>query len=151
VDHVIAIANGGTNSVSNLVTACDKCNLGKSAVPLAKKKLAPPIATTADRDHAKQILEYLAIQRKVEAATHEAVDVLAKRWEEVIGPLSQEMYDRLERIVKAWPIEKLEEAMQITARKMGTAGQEFDPRLAVSQTRYFQGILRRWRELGEFQ
>lgn len=34
VDHIKAVANGGTNAITNLVTACERCNLGKSAVPL---------------------------------------------------------------------------------------------------------------------
>lgn len=34
VDHVVAVANGGTDDMENLVTSCLECNLGKSAVPL---------------------------------------------------------------------------------------------------------------------
>ncbi len=37
VDHVVARVNGGTNDDRNLVTACDSCNLGKSAMPLPKR------------------------------------------------------------------------------------------------------------------
>ena len=31
VDHIIAIANGGVNSITNLITSCVACNLGKGA------------------------------------------------------------------------------------------------------------------------
>lgn len=34
VDHVKARANGGLNDPENLTTACQDCNLGKSATPL---------------------------------------------------------------------------------------------------------------------
>lgn len=146
VDHVVPLAEGGGNEPSNLVTACADCNLGKGPVPLERKKLATPIATEADHDHAQQILEYLAIQRQVEGAKQKVADVLAERWEEVIGPLSQEMADRLGGHLSRWPIEKLEEAMQITARKMSTVGREFEPYRATQQAKYFHGILRRWRE-----
>lgn len=94
-------------------------------------------------------MEYLAIQRQVETARSEAADVLARRWEEVVGPLSQTMYDRMVSILQQWPIEKLEEAMQITAKKMGTAGEDFNGYTAVKQAKYFHGILRRWREAPE--
>ncbi|MDR0228647.1 MAG: HNH endonuclease [Flavobacteriaceae bacterium] len=30
VDHVLAISNGGTDSLTNLVTSCEDCNIGKS-------------------------------------------------------------------------------------------------------------------------
>lgn len=36
VDHVVPLALGGSNEDSNLVTACDLCNLGKSARPLRR-------------------------------------------------------------------------------------------------------------------
>lgn len=34
VDHVLALANGGTDDMENLVTSCLECNLGKSDRPL---------------------------------------------------------------------------------------------------------------------
>lgn len=36
VDHIIAIANGGTNEPSNLVAACKPCNGRKSDKPLIR-------------------------------------------------------------------------------------------------------------------
>jgi hypothetical protein len=36
VDHVIPIADGGTNDENNLVPACVKCNMGKGAKRLAE-------------------------------------------------------------------------------------------------------------------
>lgn len=34
VDHIVALANGGTTEPDNLVTACENCNAGKSDIPL---------------------------------------------------------------------------------------------------------------------
>jgi hypothetical protein len=34
IDHVIAVANGGSNERDNLITACIDCNLGKGAIAL---------------------------------------------------------------------------------------------------------------------
>lgn len=34
VDHIRAVADGGTNEMDNLVTACFDCNRGKAATPL---------------------------------------------------------------------------------------------------------------------
>lgn len=36
VDHIVAVANGGTNKSDNLVTSCETCNVGKGA------KVMPP-------------------------------------------------------------------------------------------------------------
>jgi hypothetical protein len=45
VDHVVSVADGGTNAVDNLVTACRKCNGGKGARSL----LAVPDSAEAMR------------------------------------------------------------------------------------------------------
>lgn len=34
VDHIVAVAEGGTNTEGNLTTSCEACNLGKGARPL---------------------------------------------------------------------------------------------------------------------
>ena len=39
VDHIKAVANGGTNDDDNLITACHDCNIGKSAKDLHTKTL----------------------------------------------------------------------------------------------------------------
>jgi hypothetical protein len=36
IDHVVPVAEGGTDDPMNLVTACWECNSGKSAVPLSE-------------------------------------------------------------------------------------------------------------------
>lgn len=62
VDHILAVANGGDNDTSNLTTACQKCNLGKSAVPLSviPKSLEDTAAEAAEmmaqvEAHAQQV------------------------------------------------------------------------------------------------
>lgn len=48
VDHVIPVALGGADDPSNLVTACDPCNTGKSSVP-ADAPLVEDVAGDAIR------------------------------------------------------------------------------------------------------
>lgn len=36
VDHLVAVADGGDNSMDNLVTACQRCNAGKGARSMEK-------------------------------------------------------------------------------------------------------------------
>lgn len=61
VDHVIAVAKGGENHIDNLVTACSRCNLGKSDVSLKSvpKPLQARAAEIAERE--KQLLGYQEI------------------------------------------------------------------------------------------
>lgn len=63
VDHIIAVASGGTNDVDNLVTACEPCNLGKGARALAvhPESLAEKYARVAEAE--EQLAGYSAIMR----------------------------------------------------------------------------------------
>lgn len=50
VDHVVPFSKGGKNDVSNLVTCCDKCNMGKLDRPLPIDVEQKVLAVIADRN-----------------------------------------------------------------------------------------------------
>lgn len=60
-DHIHPVAEGGSDDLDNLVTACFACNRGKGAVPLAKvpQSLAEKAAEIADRE--EQLRGYSAV------------------------------------------------------------------------------------------
>lgn len=67
VDHITPVAGGGGNESSNLVTSCDKCNLGKgarslSAVPQSLQSRAEEI-----KDREAQLRGYSKIMEKSRA------------------------------------------------------------------------------------
>jgi len=146
MDHVVACANGGTNEPANLVTSCADCNGGKSSVPLEERRLGARTLNAEElREHAEQIRDFLSAQRELDTARKQAVDVVAVFWNATIGPMSQRMYGRLDKAIREWPHESITKAIQITAAKMGTTGDKYDWRSAEAQARYFQAILRNWR------
>jgi len=56
IDHIVAISEGGLDSVENLVTACQECNRGKAArsideasIPLDYEKLAEQSLNRAEQ------------------------------------------------------------------------------------------------------
>jgi len=54
VDHIKAVAEGGTNDFDNLVTSCEPCNLGKgardlSAIPMGLAEKAQRIAESEEQ------------------------------------------------------------------------------------------------------
>ena len=85
VDHVVAVANGGTDDATNLVTACEPCNAGKSAVPLETKRFRNEASAEAAQDHAEQIRAYLEAQREVVAARNEILDEVNSYWVDAFG------------------------------------------------------------------
>jgi hypothetical protein len=61
VDHVVPVAEGGTNVDTNLVTSCERCNLGKGAtsLQLIPASLSSRAAVVAERE--KQLRGYSEI------------------------------------------------------------------------------------------
>ncbi len=66
IDHILAVANGGTNVIDNLITSCEPCNLGKGARDLnvAPKKLAEKIEDAKEREEQLLGYQYLLEERR---------------------------------------------------------------------------------------
>lgn len=64
IDHIMAVAAGGTNSIDNLVTACEPCNLGKGARNL---KVAPQSLDQKAKDIAEREAQLHGYQQIVTA------------------------------------------------------------------------------------
>ena len=76
-DHINPAAEGGTNDIDNLVTACIDCNRGKAAVPLSvvPQSLAEKAALVAERE--AQLRGYSEVmQAQVNRLEDETWDVL---------------------------------------------------------------------------
>lgn len=146
VDHLVPVAGGGTNEPDNLITSCRECNSGKSNVPLESRRYAPTADAATVREHTEQLKEYLALQKSLATARRELAEVMGDEWTARIGPISQDMFARLQSLMREWPSEKLIEAMEITGRRRGTVGEKFVDYVAKNQAMYFHGVLRKWKE-----
>jgi len=155
VDHVVPVIDGGSSGPENLVTACDDCNLGKSAVSLDDIRLQAVVVSRdsleKQKEHAEQIAAFLAHEKVLQAERDKVHDMLAQHWEACIGPMSQEMFDRLAHLMRTDSIPALMEAMRITGERHGTPlGIEYEYGRAVKQQRYFSAVMRNYREHGQF-
>jgi hypothetical protein len=138
VDHVLAIANGGTDEIDNLVAACAACNLGKAAVPLVRR--APTPDPEAIAEQAEQVRAWAEAQRAVIEARKGAEQDMVNLWCDTFGTrkCDREVPGRLMTLLKEWSMEKLCEALQICASN----GRLYND---VARLRYMYGILRNWR------
>ena len=75
IDHIKPVVEGGTNDPSNLITACQECNIGKHTrqipTPLKAMLLGPPLMSMKDVI-AHTGLGYHTIYRDVQAGTLKA-------------------------------------------------------------------------------
>lgn len=144
VDHVVPVAEGGSDAPENLITACAECNLGKGPVSLDESRL-PRMPSLEDlREHADQIREYVEAHRLIEQERGRLVEFLAEQWQERIHPeLLQDTINRFRRLSMQHPIERLLRAMDATGRKQFWASGD---RLLLEHSKYFHGVLRKMRE-----
>lgn len=79
VDHVTAVALGGTDTADNLVTACEPCNSGKSATPAG----APLIAAVRERD--QEFRTAVAATAEDDRARQDFADAFLDAWDDANG------------------------------------------------------------------
>lgn len=138
VDHIHPVAEGGTNSPDNLLTACVDCNFGKGARILGDK--SPPIEALSDakKEQAEQIREWAKIQRDVLAAKQEVGEEVSELWEQICDTqCPRNLAGSGTRLAAEFGLSRLVEAMHIASNK--------SPR---NQAPYFFGILKNWRAVG---
>lgn len=86
VDHIIAVANGGTNQVDNLITSCFDCNRGKGAERLeaVPQSLSDKIAIQQEKmEQIKALDRLLKQQKKRESAQVDEIErVFKMTWAE---------------------------------------------------------------------
>jgi hypothetical protein len=84
VDHIAPVADGGTNDILNLVTACAACNAGKAAVPLSDQSaLAKQKQQIAELQERREQLEMMMEWRQGPSdLTSETIAHLAQFWSE---------------------------------------------------------------------
>ncbi len=140
VDHVHPVADGGTNEIDNLVTACFGCNRGKAAIPLSSvpQSMAEKAAETQEREN--QLLSYYKVLKAKKDRKDEELwgvaDVFIDRFNDdgimrVHLASIRKFLDRLNYF-------EVLEAMEIAVDKMWERDRAF---------RYFSGIC--WRKIKE--
>jgi hypothetical protein len=133
VDHINPVALGGTNEPENLITACERCNAGKSSVPLTAvpKSLRERAEEVAERE--AQIAGFAKVMRDAIERVEADVWTVA----EILQPGAREGYstakfNSIKGFIKRLPIHEVVEAAEIAVsrKKSGT----------VDQFKYFCGV-----------
>lgn len=140
VDHIHPVKLGGSNDPDNLITACDECNLGKSATPLSSvpKSLADRAEEVAERE--AQIAGYAAIME----AARERVEEDMWRVAEELQPGASDGYSRdrlngIKHFINTIGLYEVLEAADIANSKYRIG--------SSSAFKYFCGIC--WRKIRE--
>lgn len=77
LDHIIPVKLGGDNHINNLITSCEKCNLGKGATPLTNRHKSLNDKAAEALEIEKQIIGYQKImQAKRERIENNAWEIV---------------------------------------------------------------------------
>lgn len=142
VDHVLAIANGGTDDPVNLVASCRSCNLGKSAVPLEARKFAPPSSPDELLEQAEQIRAYLGAQKSLAMAMEEVVGTVVSHWQDQTGDhdyIPRDLPAKIKNALAYMSMGELIEAATVTASHVRHKSHD-------QQSRYFSAVVRNMRQ-----
>ena len=134
VDHITAVANGGTNSPDNLVTACEPCNLGKGATPLEAipESLAAKAIRVAEME--EQVLGYQSVME----GRRQRIEREAWRIAEVLEPgcskagISRDWLTSIRNFIEKLGLFDVLDAADIAVSRKGRPGS--------SRFSYFCGI-----------
>ena len=87
IDHIEPLANGGSNDISNLITACEPCNCGKRDKSLATRQIRPDadLLYLETQQEIAELNRYSEAKREREAAISQVVEDLQNHWCECSG------------------------------------------------------------------
>lgn len=140
VDHIHPVAEGGTNDIDNLVTACENCNRGKGAALLTNvpQSLAEKAEMVAERE-AQLAAYYEILKGAKDRRDHEMweiAEIFMERWGE--KSMLRSDLSSISMFLKRLDFFEVQEAMEIATSKASYKSGCF---------RYFAGVC--WSKIRE--
>lgn len=148
LDHILAVANGGTNDGDNLITSCADCNLGKSDTDLREVPASLQAKMEERRERAEQIEAYNSFLLETRQREESRVEALGCYWYDLSAPPSEkgqyvfgaERAQSIRHFLKHLAPVEIQEAMDIAHGRYPASG-SYDKRTF----RYFCGVC--WRKI----
>ena len=115
-DHIMPASEGGEDAITNLVTSCRDCNLGKSNRLLSDDAVVKQRKRQLDdlQERREQLKLMMDWQNDLLDLAHDAVNELGNLWERLVGGyyLNMDGWSSLYKWIKEYTIQELVEAMR---------------------------------------
>jgi hypothetical protein len=119
IDHILAVANGGDNHLTNLITSCVPCNAGKRDVSLDERAaVAKARRQMEELQERREQLEMMMMWRQgLRALDDETVNKICAYWNELTPGWTVSDHGKLQvkKWLRAFSIEELTKSMETSA------------------------------------
>lgn len=120
IDHIIPVKEGGTNDISNLITSCSNCNLGKGARLLTDKSILEKQRKQLEElnERREQLEMMMEWRKELLALEDEKVNIAKTRFEELAKcSLNENGISNLKKIIKKYPFELVLDAIEASTQQ----------------------------------
>ena len=138
-DHIDPKANGGTDDINNLITACFACNRGKKHIPLEKIPLKLQENLEVLKEQEEQIKEYRKFIKKIEGRINKDIESINNIYKEAYSGwcLSDTFKNvSIKKFLSVLPLHEVEDSMIKAVAKFSSN----KSRHRDDARRYFCGI-----------
>lgn len=116
VDHIKPVSKGGKNTITNLITACSGCNLGKSDIELTDNSvLKKQKAQLEELQTRKEQLEFMMKwEQELLNLDAEKLESLSTYWKTLTRTfvLNEHGKESLRRLIAKYPLDEITKAMR---------------------------------------
>lgn len=121
IDHIKAVASGGTNDITNLIVACQACNSGKSDKPLDENTAVAKSRTQLEQlqERREQLEMMMAWQEGLRDIKLDAADRVCAYWIELAPgwSVSDTGRQKLRKWIRDFSVEEVCRAMDTAAEQ----------------------------------
>lgn len=120
VDHIVPVKEGGTNDISNLITSCSDCNLGKGIKLLTDKSVIEKQRKQLEElnERREQLEMMMKWREKLLAIDDEKVNITKARFEELAKcSLNENGTSNLKKIIKKYPLDMILDSIDAAAEQ----------------------------------
>lgn len=133
-DHIDPVANGGTNDMDNLVTACQDCNQGKSNILLSVVPQSLELRMAEIREREEQIAGYQEVlsqrRSRIEQEAHAILSLFCEH--HGTDGIPKRDFLTIKRFIEEIGLDGVVEAIEVGLAKF--------PRSKSRSFRYFCGV-----------
>lgn len=121
VDHIKPISKGGTDDLTNLITACADCNVGKRDKTLDDKSVIAKQRAQLEKlqERREQLEMMMAWREELRNITEETVDRLCSYWDDLAPgfTVSESGRNKFKQWIRKFSLDELMHAMAIAAEQ----------------------------------